>query len=48
MPVSSHPATTSDHVASLNDDGTPNWFIPPFVIPFVVLALVAARAFWLA
>ncbi len=48
MPVSSHPAGTSNHVASLNDDGTRKWFIPPYVIPFVVLALVAARAFWLA
>lgn len=49
MPVSPH--SNSDNfpnVASLNDDGTLKWFIPPYVIPFVVLALVAARALWLA
>lgn len=49
MPVSSHSnADNSTKVASLNDDGTLKWFIPPYVIPFVVLALVVARGFWLA
>ena len=39
---------TSQNVASLNDDGTLKWFIPPYVIPFVILALVSARVLWLA
>ena len=37
-------ARTSDRVASLNKDGTLKWFIPPYVIPAVILLLVAARA----
>ena len=37
-------ARTSDRVASLNKDGTLKWFIPPYVIPAVILLLVAIRA----
>jgi hypothetical protein len=32
----------------LNADGTLNWFIPPYVIPALIVLLVAARAIWLA
>jgi hypothetical protein len=39
---------TSQNVTSLNYDGSLKWFIPPYVIPFVILALVAARALWLS
>lgn len=31
-------------VASLNADGGPRWFIPPYVIPVFILILVVAQA----
>lgn len=31
-------------IASLNSDGTTKWFIPPYVVPAVILALVIATA----
>ena len=34
----------SGNIASLNSDGAKNWFIPPYVVPGVILALVAAYA----
>jgi hypothetical protein len=49
----SHLATSSgandaERTASLNADGSLNWFIPPYVIPAFIVLLVAARSFWLA
>jgi hypothetical protein len=38
----------SDHIASLNKDGTLNWFIPPYVIPALIILLVAGRAIFLS
>jgi hypothetical protein len=38
----------SDHIASLNADGTLNWFIPPYVIPTLIILLVAVRAIHLS
>jgi hypothetical protein len=38
----------SGRAASLNADGTLNWFIPPYVIPALIVLLVAARPIWLA
>ena len=35
-----------ESIASLNADGSLKWFIPPYVIPFVIVALVAAHAIW--
>lgn len=32
-----------ENISSLNSDGTRNWFIPPYVIPAVMLVLVTAR-----
>ena len=34
----------SESVASLNLDGAKKWFIPPYVVPDVILALVAGYA----
>lgn len=41
-------ANHSERTASLNSDGTLKWFIPPFVIPALILLLVAARLIWLS
>jgi len=49
MPVRPHSnADNFSNIASLNHDGTVKWFIPPYIVPFVVLALIAMRALWLA
>lgn len=37
-------APAAESIASLNGDGTKRWFIPPYVIPAVLLVIVAARA----
>ncbi|WP_156767660.1 hypothetical protein [Candidatus Viadribacter manganicus] len=37
-------ASAAESIASLNSDGTKKWFIPPYVIPAVILALVTCRA----
>lgn len=37
-------APAAESIASLNSDGTKKWFIPPYVIPAVILALVISRA----
>ncbi|MEQ1489161.1 MAG: hypothetical protein ABL932_01290 [Terricaulis sp.] len=37
-------ASADESIASLNSDGTKKWFIPPYVIPAVILALVIYRA----
>jgi hypothetical protein len=41
-------ARHSERAASLNADGTQKWFIPPFVIPAVIVLLVAGRAIYLS
>jgi hypothetical protein len=38
----------TERVASLNADGTLKWFIPPYVIPFFILAVVIVRALFLS
>lgn len=38
----------TERAASLNADGTLNWFIPPYIIPALITLLIAARAFWLS
>lgn len=43
------PSGTDGHhepTASLNADGTLNWFIPPYVIPAFVILLVIGRVIW--
>lgn len=41
-------ATPAERAASLRADGTQQWFIPPFVIPVVIVLLVAGRAIYLS
>lgn len=37
---------TQDSVASLNSDGSKNWFIPPYILPaFILVAIVAFAIF---
>lgn len=41
-------ASHAERAASLNEDGTQKWFIPPYVIPAVIVLLIAARALYLS
>lgn len=38
----------AENIASLNADGSPNWFIPPYVIPALIALVIAARMIWLS
>jgi hypothetical protein len=44
----SNPANSAERTASLNADGSLKWFIPPYVIPGLIVVLVAARVIWLS
>lgn len=41
-------AIRSETIASLNADGSPNWFIPPYIIPALMVLVIAARVIWLS
>jgi hypothetical protein len=38
----------AETIASLNADGSPNWFIPPYIIPALMALVIAARVIWLS
>lgn len=40
-------ASHAERATSLNTDGKQKWFIPPFVLPVVIVFLVAGRAIYL-
>jgi len=43
-PVFAEEKGDNESVASLNRDGSRKWFIPPYVVPGVIVALVAVFA----
>lgn len=43
-PIFAEEDADNESVASLNRDGSKKWFIPPYVVPGVILALVVVYA----